>query len=111
MAYGHTPAISRLLEKADAMGFKTKLLDDRKLEDLPTDFLPGMLIEIRLGPGQIPKVKAKQPGGSVRQAGAPAGQKAGKREQEADDSMPQNPRREDSKVKSNLGGETSKTDD
>lgn len=48
LAYGHRPAITRLLAKAEEHGFQAKLLDDRKLEALPDDFLPGMLIEIRL---------------------------------------------------------------
>lgn len=56
LAYGHVPAITRLLAKAQEFNLETKVLDDRKLDDLPQDFLPGMLIEVRLGKNQIPKV-------------------------------------------------------
>ncbi|MEM6365918.1 MAG: 50S ribosomal protein L11 methyltransferase [Planctomycetota bacterium] len=58
LAYGHKPAITRLLSKAGAKKYQIKVLDDRKLEDLPQDFLPGLLIEIRLGKNQIGKVDA-----------------------------------------------------
>ncbi|MCA9140221.1 MAG: methyltransferase domain-containing protein [Planctomycetales bacterium] len=58
LAYGHTPAITRLLSKAKERGFQTKVLDDRKVDQLAENFLPGMLIEIRLGKNQIPKVDA-----------------------------------------------------
>ena len=58
LAYGHSPAITRLLSKAKDLGYQTKVLDDRKLESLDQDFLPGMLIEVRLGKNQIPKVRA-----------------------------------------------------
>ncbi len=61
LAYGHVPAISRLLSKAEERGFQTKVHDERKLDDLPQDFLPGMLIELRLGRDQIPKVDASKP--------------------------------------------------
>ncbi|MCO8124963.1 methyltransferase domain-containing protein [Stieleria sp. TO1_6] len=54
LAYGHVPAISRLLKEAERMGYQTKVLDDRKLDELATNFLPGMLVEIRLGKNQIP---------------------------------------------------------
>lgn len=47
LAYGHVPAIERLLEAATQRGYETKILDDRDLRKLPTDFLPGMLIEVR----------------------------------------------------------------
>lgn len=58
LAYGHSPAITRLLSEAQKRGYKTKVLDDRKVDELPENFLPGMLIEIRLGKNQIPKVDA-----------------------------------------------------
>lgn len=57
LAYGHVPAITRLLSKTKELGYQTKVLDDRKLDQLPENFLPGMLIEVRLGRNQIPKVK------------------------------------------------------
>ncbi len=58
LAYGHKPAIARLLERADTLGYQTAILDDRNLEELPADFLPGMLIEIRLGRNSIPETQA-----------------------------------------------------
>ena len=58
LAYGHSPAITRLLSEAERLGYQTKILDDRNLDELPIDFLPGMLIEVRLGRNQIPKVDA-----------------------------------------------------
>lgn len=58
LAYGHSPAIARLLLKAEDLGYQTKILDDRKVDQLPLNFLPGMLIEIRLGRKQISKVRA-----------------------------------------------------
>jgi predicted RNA methylase len=60
LAYGHKPAIARLLERADTLGYQTRILDDRKLAELPDDFLPGMLIEIRLGREPVPVTQAEQ---------------------------------------------------
>ncbi|MCC9604124.1 methyltransferase domain-containing protein [Stieleria sp. JC731] len=60
LAYGHVPAIERLLSESELRGFQVNVLDDRKLDDLPENFLPGMLIELRLGRDQIPKVGASQ---------------------------------------------------
>lgn len=48
LAYGHVPAIERLESEAIRRGYEYKRLDERKLEDLPKDFLPGMLVEIRV---------------------------------------------------------------
>ena len=47
LAYGHVPAIKRLRQEALQRGYEFKILDDRDLDSLPKDFLPGMLIEIR----------------------------------------------------------------
>lgn len=47
LAYGHAPAIERLREKCRERGYKFKILDDRELDTLSADFLPGMLIEVR----------------------------------------------------------------
>jgi tRNA1(Val) A37 N6-methylase TrmN6 len=47
LAYGHVPAIERLLEEAKKRQFEFKVLDDRELSSLEKDFLPGMLVEIR----------------------------------------------------------------
>lgn len=55
LAYGHTPAIKRLLSRCDELGYQSKVLDDRSLDELPQDFLPGMMVEIRLGRNPIPK--------------------------------------------------------
>ena len=48
LAYGHVPAIRRLQTAAQLRGYALKILDDRSLDDLEENFLPGMLIEIRL---------------------------------------------------------------
>lgn len=48
LSYGNVPAIKRLLEMAEAANLQVKVLDDRKLDELPTNFLPGMLVELRL---------------------------------------------------------------
>lgn len=48
LAYGHVAAIKRLQKQAQKRGFSTDILDDRKLDDLPADFLPGMLVEVKL---------------------------------------------------------------
>lgn len=47
LAYGHVPAIERLIEQCEARKFDCKILDDRELASLPKDFLPGMLIEVK----------------------------------------------------------------
>ena len=48
LVYGHVPAIKRLLSEAEKRGYQAKILDDRKLDDLETDFLPGMMIEVKV---------------------------------------------------------------
>ena len=47
LAYGHVPAIKRLKAEAEKRNFEYKILDDRDLDSLETDFLPGMLVEVR----------------------------------------------------------------
>jgi methylase of polypeptide subunit release factors len=47
LAYGHVPAIKLVKSECERRGYEFKLLDDRDLEQLPKDFLPGMLVEIR----------------------------------------------------------------
>jgi predicted RNA methylase len=47
LAYGHLPAVKRLQVEADQRGYIMKILDDRDLDSLSENFLPGMLIEIR----------------------------------------------------------------
>ena len=47
LAYGHVPAIKRLKAEADKRGFEFKILDDRDLDSLDDDFLPGMLVQLR----------------------------------------------------------------
>ena len=48
LAYGHVPAIKRLQQESKKLGYDFKILDDRDLDSLDRDFLPGMLLEIRL---------------------------------------------------------------
>jgi len=48
LAYGHVPAIKRLRTEAETRGYTFTILDDRDLDTLETDFLPGMLIEIHM---------------------------------------------------------------
>ncbi|NND96083.1 MAG: methyltransferase [Pirellulaceae bacterium] len=48
LAYGHVPAIQRLQAAAKERGYQIEVLDERELSELPQDFLPGMLVEIRL---------------------------------------------------------------
>ena len=47
LAYGNVQAIKRLLAESEKRGFGVKVLDDRDLDSLPDNFLPGMLLEIR----------------------------------------------------------------
>ncbi len=47
LAYGNKQAIKRLLAESEKRGFAAKVLDERDLDSLPDDFLPGMLLEIR----------------------------------------------------------------
>lgn len=47
VAYGHVPAIERLLSESEKRGIQTKILDERSLDELSKDFLPGMVIELR----------------------------------------------------------------
>lgn len=47
LAYGHVPAIKRLQSEAAKRQLTLKILDDRDLDSLDTDFLPGMLVEIK----------------------------------------------------------------
>lgn len=47
LAYGNVQAIKRLISEAEKRGFAVKVLDDRDLDGLQVNFLPGMLLEIR----------------------------------------------------------------
>ena len=47
LAYGHVPAIKRLQSECERLGYEFKILDDRDLDSLDKDFLPGMLVEVR----------------------------------------------------------------
>lgn len=49
LAYGCRTAIQTVQKTAAELGLVCVLLDERRLEDLPELFLPGMLIEIRVG--------------------------------------------------------------
>ena len=47
LAYGHSPAVKRLEAEAAKRNFEFKILDERQLDQLEVDFLPGILIQIR----------------------------------------------------------------
>lgn len=47
LAYGCVDAIKTMEKMADERGFGFEILDDRNLDDLNEEFLPGMLIEIK----------------------------------------------------------------
>lgn len=47
LAYGARAAIERIEELAPAHGWQVTRLDERQLQDLPTVFLPGMLLELK----------------------------------------------------------------
>ncbi|MCO6456176.1 MAG: 50S ribosomal protein L11 methyltransferase [Pirellulaceae bacterium] len=46
LAYGCVTAIRRAVELAEQLQLRIEVLDDRRLEDLPEVFLPGMLLEV-----------------------------------------------------------------
>ncbi len=48
LAFGHVPAIRRLKSECEKREFEFEILDDRELDSLDENFLPGMLIQIRL---------------------------------------------------------------
>lgn len=48
LAYGHRPAIERLRESCQERGYAFKILDERTIEELEEDFLPGMLLEVKV---------------------------------------------------------------
>lgn len=47
LAYGHVPALRLVRSECERRGFDFKILDDRDLDSLERDFLPGMLVEVR----------------------------------------------------------------
>jgi SAM-dependent methyltransferase len=63
LAYGHVPAIRRLQVESEKRNYEFKILDDRDLDSLPINFLPGMLIEIR-PPVDVGKVSGGKFSGS-----------------------------------------------
>ena len=48
LAYGHVPAIRRLKDECERRSLDFTVRDDRDLDTLDDNFLPGMLLEIRL---------------------------------------------------------------
>ncbi len=58
LAYGHVPAIKLLKSESEKRGYEFKILDDRDLDSLTKDFLPGMLVEVRLPLSARGKVNA-----------------------------------------------------
>jgi len=46
LAYGNVTAIKKAIELAPTYHLAIRVLDDRKLDDLPENFLPGMLLEL-----------------------------------------------------------------
>ena len=46
LAYGAVDGIQHLLRYSEDNGLRVRILDDRKLEDLPPVFVPGMLLEV-----------------------------------------------------------------
>ncbi|MFV0444697.1 MAG: 50S ribosomal protein L11 methyltransferase [Planctomycetaceae bacterium] len=55
LAYGNVTGIRTLLAEAPAHGLQSRVLDERSLDTLPENFLPGMLIEL------VPIVKDPPP--------------------------------------------------
>ncbi len=55
LAYGHRPAIERLLAGAKQRNLIAKILDDRQLDTLAPDFMPGMVIEIKVPTSVTPQ--------------------------------------------------------
>lgn len=51
LAYGCVDAINHIHKFAKEFGYVVRTFDDRKLEDLEEEFLPGMMLEVRFGPG------------------------------------------------------------
>lgn len=48
LAYGHAPAIKLLRDECTRRGYEFKILDEREIDQLDRDFLPGMLLEVRI---------------------------------------------------------------
>ena len=58
LAYGHAPALKRVRDEVAKRGYSFKVLDDRKIDELEENFLPGMMVEIRVPYNQT-KIGAK----------------------------------------------------
>lgn len=52
LAYGCVTAIRQIQKVAEREGLECRLLDERRLEDLPELFLPGLLIELTVPGGE-----------------------------------------------------------
>jgi len=48
LAYGAVDGIQHLIHYSSENGLRVRVLDDRRLEDLPPVFVPGMLLEVSL---------------------------------------------------------------
>jgi release factor glutamine methyltransferase len=83
LAYGHVPAIKLVMEECERRGYEFKLLDDRDLDQLPTDFLPGMLVEVR------PPLRASEPATDQSQPSIESDATSPSREQEGEATEPQ----------------------
>ena len=61
LAYGHAPAIKLLRDECARRGYEFKILDKREIDQLDRDFLPGMLMEVRIPLDAVdPSVDAKE---------------------------------------------------
>ena len=54
LAYGSVDGIRTLMRMAGEMNMTTKMIgDDRNLDELEEEFLPGMLIEVEVSPSEL----------------------------------------------------------
>ncbi len=53
LAYGSVSGVRAVIRESEKRGFKCVIKDDRKLDDLEEEFLPGMLLEVIVPPEKI----------------------------------------------------------